>query len=48
MIASINNATGDIKLVSVYRDTYLNLSNDTYTKCNAAYKAGGPQQDVSL
>ncbi|WP_044930826.1 LCP family protein [Butyrivibrio sp. AC2005] len=48
MICSINNANGDIKLVSVYRDTYLNLSNDTYTKCNAAYKAGGPQQAISM
>ncbi|WP_051656782.1 LCP family protein [Butyrivibrio sp. AE3004] len=48
MIASINNANGDIKLVSVYRDTYLNLSNDTYTKCNAAYMAGGPEQAISM
>ena len=48
MIASINNATGDIKLCSVYRDTYLNLSNDTYTKCNAAYAQGGPLQAISM
>lgn len=41
MIASINLDTGDCKLVSVYRDTYLNLSNDTYNKCNAAYMKGG-------
>ena len=33
MIASINQDTGDIKLVSVYRDTYLNLGNDSYNKC---------------
>ena len=44
MIASINLDTGDCKLVSVYRDTYLNLSNDTYNKCNAAYAKGGPMQ----
>ena len=37
MIASINQDTGECKLVSVYRDTYLNLSNDSYNKCNAAY-----------
>ena len=48
IIASINNANGDIKLCSVYRDTYLNLSNDTYTKCNAAYREGGPEQDISM
>ncbi len=48
IIASINNDTGDIKLCSVYRDTYLNLSNDTYTKCNAAYAQGGPEQAISM
>ena len=48
MIASINNENGDIKLCSVYRDTYLNLSNDTYTKCNAAYAQGGPEQAISM
>ncbi|MCR5404267.1 MAG: LCP family protein [Butyrivibrio sp.] len=48
IIASINNATGDIRLCSVYRDTYLNLSNDTYTKCNAAYAQGGPEQAISM
>lgn len=40
MIASINQDTGDVKLVSVYRDTYLNLGTDSYNKANAAYGAG--------
>ncbi len=48
IIASINNSTGEIKLCSVYRDTYLNLSNDEYTKCNAAYAEGGPEQAISM
>ncbi|RKM54511.1 LytR family transcriptional regulator [Butyrivibrio sp. X503] len=48
IIASINNETGEIKLCSVYRDTYLNLSNDSYTKCNAAYAEGGPMQAISM
>ncbi len=48
IIASINNANGEIKLCSVYRDTYLNLSNDEYTKCNAAYAEGGPEQAISM
>lgn len=48
MIASINQDTGDIKLVSVYRDTYLNLGNDTYNKCNAAYAKGGPEQAINM
>jgi LCP family protein required for cell wall assembly len=48
MIASINLDTGDCKLVSVYRDTYLNLGNDTYNKCNAAYAKGGPMQAINM
>lgn len=48
MIASINLDTGDIKLVSVFRDTYLNLGTDKYWKCNAAYNDGGAQQAVKM
>lgn len=48
MIASINLDTGECKLVSVYRDTYLNLGNDTYNKCNAAYAKGGPEQAINM
>ena len=48
MIASINQDTGECKLVSVYRDTYLNLSNDTYNKCNAAYAKGGPEMAINM
>ena len=48
VIASINEDTGDIKLVSVYRDTYLNLGNDSYNKCNSAYARGGPQQAINM
>ena len=51
MIASIDNATGDVRLVSVYRDTYLNIassSEDKYRKANAAYAYGGATQAVSM
>lgn len=48
MIASIDQDTGECKLVSVYRDTYLNLSNDSYNKCNAAYAKGGPEMAISM
>lgn len=48
MIASVNLDTGECKLVSVYRDTYLNLSNDSYNKCNAAYAKGGPMQAINM
>lgn len=48
MIASINQDTQEIKLISVFRDTYLNLSNDTYNKCNSAYAQGGPEQAINM
>lgn len=48
MIASVNLDTGSCKLVSVYRDTYLNLSNDSYNKCNSAYAKGGPMQAINM
>lgn len=48
MIASINEETKEVRLVSVYRDTFLNLGNDTYTKCNAAYQKGGPEQAMQM
>ncbi len=48
MILSVNNSTGEARLVSVYRDTYLNLGNDVYNKCNAAYAKGGPEQAISM
>lgn len=48
MIASINQDTGECRLVSVYRDTYLNLSNDSYNKCNGAYAKGGPKQAINM
>ena len=48
MIASINLDTKEIRLVSVYRDTFMNLGNDKYNKCNGAYAAGGPKQAISM
>lgn len=48
IIASINQDTHEVKLVSVYRDTYLNLGNDSYNKCNGAYAKGGPEQAITM
>ena len=48
IIANINNETGVVKMASVYRDTYLNLANDKYNKCNSAYSLGGPDQAVQM
>lgn len=48
IIASINETTKEIKLASIYRDTYLNLGNDTYNKANTAYALGGPKQAINM
>ncbi len=52
MIASINLETKDVKLVSVYRDTYLNLMGSSlaheYEKCNGAYAYGGAEQAIRM
>lgn len=48
MIASINQDTQEIRLISVFRYTYLNLSNDSYNKCNTAYAQGGPEQAINM
>ena len=48
MIASIDNKTKDVKLVSVYRDTYLNVGDNKYSKANSAYQRGGVKQAVQM
>lgn len=48
IIASINENTKEVRLVSIYRDTYLNLGNDSYSKCNEAYAAGGAKQAINM
>ena len=47
IIASVNNDTKDVKLASVYRDTLLNVYDDTYSKANAAY-ARSPEAAVNM
>lgn len=47
LLCNINQDTGEIRLVSVFRDTYLNISDkNQYNKLNAAYLQGGPEQAV--
>lgn len=48
IIASINNETKEVKLCSIYRDTYLNLTNGNYNKANSAYAFGGPDQAINM
>ncbi len=48
MICSIDMDKHEVRLVSIFRDTYLNLGNDVYKKCNTAYAKGGPEQAISM
>ncbi|TAH71162.1 MAG: LytR family transcriptional regulator [Anaerolineaceae bacterium] len=41
IVVSINNKTHDVKMVSIYRDTYAFIPNIGYDKINAAYANGG-------
>ncbi len=47
IVANIDLETGEIRLVSVFRDSYLNINDkNSYNKINAAYAQGGPEQAV--
>lgn len=48
MVASINEKTGDIKLVSVYRDTYLDNTNGEYRKATECYAGGGAERAINM
>lgn len=48
MICSVDMDNHEVRLISIYRDSYLNLGNDTYNKCNAAYAKGGPEMALSM
>ena len=46
MIVNVDHDTGDIRIASIYRDTYMKIGDDMYNKVNAAYQIGGPTQAV--
>lgn len=48
IVASLNKETKEVKMVSVYRDTLLDLSEGTLQKCNAAYSFGGPTMAINM
>ena len=48
IIVSLNNETKEIKMVSVYRDTLLDLTNGSIQKCNSAYSRGGATQAINM
>lgn len=43
MILSLNEKTKDVKIASVYRDTYLNIDGHGLDKVTHAYSYGGPK-----
>lgn len=47
MIISINQRNGNVKIASVYRDTYLNIDGHGLDKVTHAYSYGGPQLALS-
>ena len=48
IVASINKDTKEIKLVSVYRDTYLDQTNGEFSKANEAYIMGGASRAINM
>ena len=44
----MDGKTGSVKLVSVYRDTCMDIGKGTLRKANAAYANGGPKQAVRM
>ncbi len=48
MICNVNMETGEIQLVSVYRDLYSQINDDgKYHKFNEAYFLGGPEDGIA-
>lgn len=48
IIASLNNETKEVKLISVYRDTLLDVKDNNIQKCNSAYRRGGAKQAINM
>ena len=48
IVASINNKTKEVKMMSVYRDTLLLQEDGYYNKANSAYSADGPEGAINM
>ncbi len=48
MIVSLNKKTKDVKMVSVYRDSYLCYEDNQYTKLTDIYRKYGPEKTISV
>lgn len=45
IVASLNNRTKEVKMVSVYRDTLVDVGGGALQKANSAYARGGAEQE---
>ena len=48
VICSINKNTKEVKMVSVYRDTYLDNTNGEFRKATECYFFGGPERSINM
>ncbi len=48
IVASIDNETKEIKLMSIYRDTLVQETDGRLKKANNAYFQGGPQEAINM
>ena len=48
IVASLNNKTKEVRMLSVYRDTILDIGDGELQKCNAAYSFGGPTDAINM
>ena len=48
IVVTINNDTKEVKMCSVYRDTYLDIGGGKFRKSNSAFTSGGPQASISM
>ena len=46
IIISLNKVSDDVKIFSVYRDTYLKIDDSSFDKINHAYAFGGMDQSI--
>ena len=48
LVASLNHETNEVKMVSVYRDTLMQIGDSGYNKANAAYSFYGPEGAITM
>lgn len=48
IIVSIDNKTKEIRMASIYRDTFVQQEDRSYHKANQAYFSGGPKEAINM